>query len=128
MADSEVEAKEFAVKSAVFPLIRAELSAATDQLLVDCSDGVIRCVGCECDGRAREWMRQHGRVRLGLFGVREGLSHVSRSVDSVIGSLALEGSKQGPHEVGRMGDETMIKVHHPQELLESLGCAGLWEI
>ncbi|KAJ8361914.1 hypothetical protein AAFF_G00412400 [Aldrovandia affinis] len=58
----------------------------------------------------------------------KALAMSARSVDSVIGSLALEGSNRGRMRLAAWGAKRDVKVHHPQELLESLGCAGLWEI
>jgi len=72
-------------------------------------------------------VRQQGGIGQCSLSVVESFVHLRRPVHLALRVLAPQGLIQGPHEVSRVGNEPVVKVHHAQELLQGLHGVGTWK-
>ena len=136
VSDSEVETKQLPVESAVLTLAGAQLTAEeggkwlpgpANPLLVDGTDSLVRGVRGDGDGGCGRRTCQHGGVRQGRLSGNKSLVPALSPVHSVLG-LTLQGLMQGLHELGGSRDETVVKIHHAEELLQGLDSERAWEL
>lgn len=70
-------------------------------------------------------MSQHSCASKCCFSILKCLQHVIRTREDELGSLSLEGLVKRTHQLFNQGDEGIVKIENPQEILQKFACSWL---